>query len=281
MNYRHAYHAGNFADVFKHVLLTRILLYLTRKPAPLRFIDTHAGIGLYDLSGDEAAKTGESRGGIGQLAGLPPGPARELMQPWLDMVGPLDGEGRPARYPGSPILAQRLLRDGDSLRLCELHPHDGDMLDIQMGKDRRVKILKQDGYAALPALIPPPERRGLVLIDPPFEAGDEFHQLTQAVTAAHRKWREGVYAIWHPVKSPAARNFAGTLAAAGIKRIVRLKLDIGAPPGAEPGLCACAMVVVNPPHVLVQEANLMLPALLELLKLSQNGAFSVETLAGE
>ena len=281
MNYRHAYHAGNFADVFKHAILTRILVYLAKKPAPLRYIDTHAGLGLYDLRQSEAQKTGEWRGGIGKLAHIPPGPARDLLQPWLDCLGDLDADGCPARYPGSPVLAQRLLRPQDSLRLCELHPEDADLLDIHIGHDPRAKILAQDGYAGLNALVPPPERRGLVLMDPPFEVPGEFGRMRKALLKAHAKWREGVYALWYPLKDAEAAGFGTEIVQAGVRRVLRLQMDFGADPAMPGALSACGLLLVNPPYVLEAEARLLLPALQAALAPTGRGKWSVEWLAGE
>lgn len=281
MNYRHAYHAGNFADVFKHAILTRILVYLTKKPAPLRYIDTHSGIGLYDLEQTEARKTGEWRGGIGKLALVPPGPARDLLQPWLDCLGDLDADGCPARFPGSPILARCLLRPQDSLRLCELHREDADLLDIHIGRDPRVKILQQDGYAGLNALVPPPERRGLVLVDPPFEAPGEFERMHKALLRAHGKWREGVYALWYPVKEAAADRFGTAVAQAGIRRVLRLHIDIGAAAETPGALHSCGLLLVNPPFGLEAEARLLLPVVTKAMARNGRANWSVEWLAGE
>jgi len=163
MNYRHAFHAGNFADVFKHVLLARILAYLMRKDAALRYIDTHAGVGFYDLGEARAERTGEWRGGIGRLAAALPGASPQLaglLQPYLDCLGPLDGEGRPNLYPGSPAIAQAMLRKQDRLTLCELHADDVRALAANIGRDKRAKVVAIDGYVALNAYVPPRERRG-------------------------------------------------------------------------------------------------------------------------
>ena len=279
MNYRHAYHAGNFADVFKHVLLTRILLYLKRKDGPLRFIDTHAGIGLYDLTGEEAARTGEWRGGIGRMAKLPPGAAHDLLQPWLNAVGPLDAQGRPILYPGSPALAQALLRPQDRMTFSDLHPGDARLLAQNMGRDKRVQVVVGDGYKVLNGMVPPPERRGLVLIDPPFEQTGEFVQMEAALLKAQRKWRAGLFALWYPLKDGSADLFAARLAAGGIKRILRLRIAIG--DIQSPGLNACALVIVNPPFVLEAEARIILPALAQAMADGCPGSHGIDWLAGE
>lgn len=283
MNYRHAFHAGNFADVFKHALLTRALLYLMRKPAPIRFIDTHAGIGRYDLEAEASARTGEWRAGIGRLAAAElPGGVRELLAPYLAAVGEADPLGRPHSYPGSPALAQALLRPEDRLALCELHPEDAAILEIAIGRDRRVSVLAQDGYIGLRALVPPPERRGLVLIDPPFEALGEFDRVGRALVEAHRKWPTGTYMVWYPVKERAAvTRFAEAIAASGLRRILQLHLAVAPIPrdGIGP-LAACGLLVVNPPFGFKDEAGIILPALARALGGPQ-GSASVRVLVGE
>ena len=284
MNYRHIFHAGNFADVFKHALLARVLTYMVQKPAPLRYIDTHAGLGRYDLSSEEAARTGEWRDGIGRLAlaGLPPG-SRELFLPYLTAVGPLDAEGKPASYPGSPAVAQTLLRPQDRIALCELHPVDVEMLKQNIGRDRRVKVMALDGYTGLNAFVPPPERRGLVLIDPPFESREEFDRMFAALVGAHRKWSTGTYMLWYPIKDQAAvSRFATSLAGSGIRRILQLHLFVEDRVAAEDGpLAGCGLVVVNPPYTLELEARGMLPLLAELLGRSGAGTWISRTLTGE
>lgn len=282
MNYRHAFHAGNFADVFKHAILARILVYLTRKDAPLRYIDTHAGCGLYDLAAEPAERTGEWRDGIGRFAGAQlPTDAATLLAPYLDIVGTCDATGRPALYPGSPFIAQHLLRHQDRLILCELHPDDAQILAGNLGRDGRAKIIHIDGYLALNAFVPPGERRGLVFVDPPFEAGDEFTRLEKGLIAAHAKWESGVYALWYPLKEPAAaENFSARLAASGIRRLLRLELKV-ATIHADAPLAGCGMIVVNPPFVLEEEATVILEALAPLLARGPGAAYRVDRLVGE
>ncbi len=220
MNYRHAFHAGNFADVFKHVLLTRILAYLMRKETPLRFIDTHAGIGFYDLAGDEAQRTGEWREGIGLLRkAIAPEAIADLLQPYLEIAASGADDDSLARYPGSPAIAASLLRPLDRMIFCELHPADAGRLRRAFARDRRVKTIEIDGYTGLRAYVPPVERRGLVLIDPPFEDRGEFARLAAAVAEAWRKWPTGIYAIWYPVKSRReCDDFFADLADAGLAK---------------------------------------------------------------
>ena len=263
MNYRHAFHAGNFADVFKHVLLARMLVYLMRKDTPLRYMDTHAGIGVYDLAGDEAGRTGEWRGGVGRvLAADKPADIVSLLEPWVEALGPIV-DGMPATFPGSPLLAARLLRPQDRLALNELHPQDASTLRRAMNRetrrDDRLRFTEIDAYAALNAWCPPPERRGLVLIDPAFEAADEFRRLAAGVSKALKKWRTGVFAIWYPLKDEAAAEaLYADLLDAGAGDVLQLELGIDAinPQGR---LIACGLAVVNPPFGIVAEAERLLP----------------------
>ena len=202
MNYRHAYHAGNFADVVKHVVLSRIIEYLKRKDAPFRVIDTHAGIGLYDLSSDEAGKTGEWLDGIGRIAGKAfSAEVTALLAPYLDAAGLSDAGGAIESYPGSPLIARRLFRKQDRLFAIELHPEDAAELRQLFAGDIQTRVLELDGWLALGAQLPPKERRGLVLVDPPFEESGEFDRMADALTRAYHRWPGGIYALWYPIKS--------------------------------------------------------------------------------
>lgn len=286
MNYRHAFHAGNFADVFKHALLTRILLYLTRKDAPLAYLDTHAGAGVYDPGSDEARRGGEWRGGIGRLGAIESEADARLIEPWLELVGPREADGRPVSYPGSPAIASRLLRRRDRLILNEPEPETRALLNAALGRDRRVVSLGLDGYVALGANIPPRERRGLVLLDPPFEAPDEFDRLAKATIGAVAKWREGVYALWHPVKRRAdADSLAAEIAAGTTRPTLRLTLEVGpsgaSPRGGGPPLVGCALIVVNPPFTLEREARELLPFLARRLARGPGARAGVEWLVHE
>lgn len=283
MNYRHAFHAGNFADVFKHALLTRALIYLVRKPTPLRYIDTHAGIGRYDLAAEESARTGEWRNGIGRLSlGLQPQRVQALFAPYLAVVGPIDHVGKPLSYPGSPAIAQALLRPQDRIALCELHPADVESLEANLGRDRRIKTLALDGYRGLNAFVPPPERRGLVLIDPPFESRDDFDRMSAALVGAHRKWPTGTYLLWYPIKDQAAvSRFGLELATAEIRRILQVHLFVKAHTSPDGPLAGCGLLVVNPPYGFKEEAETMLPAMAELMGQSGAGSWTSRILSGE
>jgi 23S rRNA (adenine2030-N6)-methyltransferase len=281
VNYRHGFHAGNFADVFKHALLARLLVYLARKDAAFRVIDTHAGEGAYDLAADEAERTLEWRGGIGRLSDLSDADdaTRDLLAPYLDCVGALDAEGRPALYPGSPVIAARLMRAQDRAIFCELRPDAFEALRYRFGRDERVKTIHIDGYTGLGAYVPPKERRGLVLIDPPFERTDEFEAMFSAFLGAWRKWPTGVYALWHPSKdAQAERRFLDCFAQEGVKRALRLSLAVDR--GGE-GLRRTGLVVVNPPFIFEEEAQRILAFLAPRLAQGGGAGYEIEWLTGE
>ncbi|MFN3891468.1 MAG: 23S rRNA (adenine(2030)-N(6))-methyltransferase RlmJ [Beijerinckiaceae bacterium] len=281
MNYRHAFHAGNFADVFKHAILARVIDYLARKETPLRYLDTHAGVGRYDLSGEEASRTGEWRDGIARVLKAQRPPAIDaLLAPWLAAVGPCDEDGKPASYPGSPALAQAMLRPQDRLTLCELHPQDVGALRRALGRDDRVKALAIDGYTALKAYVPPVERRGLVLVDPPFEAPDEFDRLAGGFASACAKWPTGVYALWHPVKDArVVDRFYRRLGEAGAGKLLRLELAVAAP-APEGRLVSNGLAMINPPFTLADEARVLLPWLAQVLAQGPGGGCRIEIIAG-
>jgi 23S rRNA (adenine2030-N6)-methyltransferase len=270
INYRHAFHAGNFADVLKHAVLARVLVYLTRKESPFRFIDSHAGAGRYDLASEEAKRSPEWREGIaGVLMGRPPAPVAELLRPYLRAVGQHDSEGRPLGYPGSPAIAQILMRPQDRIALCEANPDEREALIAALGRDGRLSIVGTDGYVALNAYLPPKERRGIVLIDPPYEAPDEAGAVERALEHALHKWPTGTYIAWRPIREARADSrFLNSIAALGAPNILRLELDVGpGPAGAhsQQPLARAGLLVVNPPHTLIDEARTLLPWLAHTL----------------
>ncbi|MBG0801802.1 23S rRNA (adenine(2030)-N(6))-methyltransferase RlmJ [Methylocystis sp. H4A] len=281
MNYRHGFHAGNFADVFKHALLVRLLVYLRRKETPFRVIDTHAGEGAYDLSADEAERTLEWRGGVGRLADLSGASAdvRTLLAPYVDCLGPFDQEGKPALYPGSPAIAQKLMRPQDRAIFCELRPDAFAALRRRFSRDERIKAIHIDGYVGLGAYVPPKERRGLALIDPPFEREDEFEAAFDAFSKSYAKWSSGIYALWHPSKSDRdIRKLHNRLRESGIRRILQLSLSIG---GDGEGLRRCGMAVVNPPFVFEEEARSLLSFLAARMAQGEGAGYEIAWLAGE
>jgi 23S rRNA (adenine2030-N6)-methyltransferase len=279
MNYRHAFHAGNFADVVKHAVLARILVHLRSKPAAFRVIDTHAGAGHYDLGGPEATRSAEWQNGIGRLygAGLDP-TVSSLLAPYLDVVASHNSSGPLRAYPGSPAIIQAFLRSPDRLLACELEPNAAAALKRVFSNDRRVKTIAIDGWTALNAYVPPPERRGLVLIDPPYEDAGDFPN--QGLEAAHRKWANGIYLLWYPIKGRQQPDaLARRLRRSGINKILRTELNIAA---ADPArLTGCGLITVNPPWGLEEELRILLPALAPILAVADGGGVRIDWIAGE
>ena len=253
MNYRHAFHAGNFADVTKHLALVSVLLHLRKKPSPFAVIDSHAGRGSYDLGGGEAARTGEAANGIGRLAGLDGGPP--ALRTYLELARTGD------TYPGSPLIAAKLLRRQDRLIAIEKHPEEAVALTAALKPFRKAHAENADGYARLAALLPPPERRGAVLIDPPYESTEEFADAARALAGALRRFATGIYLVWFPLKSAAdADGFCGEVLAAGARKALRLDVRLGA--ARADRLSAAGLVVVNPPFGFEAETEAALkPAL--------------------
>jgi 23S rRNA (adenine2030-N6)-methyltransferase len=277
MNYRHAFHAGNFADVIKHIVLSRILTYLHEKPAAFRVIDTHAGAGLYDLTGDEASRSGEWRTGIARLM-----QARfsesvmALVAPYLDIVRAFNPQRDLTAYPGSPLIARALLRPQDRLVACEIEPKARKHLIDALRRDTQARVVDLDGWTGLPAFVPPNERRGLVLIDPPFERRDEFEAVAAGFASAHAKWPSGIYMMWYPVKErratdALARQVAGVANDEdGVEsKCLRVEFSV-APATQTSGLVSAGLLIVNPPWTLAGQLKSILP---ELEKpLGQGGA---------
>lgn len=274
MNYRHGYHAGNFADVFKHAVLARVLVLLRAKDAPFRVIDTHAGAGRYDLDGEHARKTGEAEHGIRRLlANLPQGEALELLQPYLRAVQTL----APA-YPGSPLIAQALARAQDAMTFCELHPQEFASLEKAIGRDRRAKALSLDGWVALKSLLPPKERRGVTLVDPPYEDTAEFRRIADGIAEAIRRFATGIYMVWYPMKNRHDTDAAvrRVIRAAG-KPSLKLEFEIDKPQTEGP-LRGTGLLIVNPPWKLKEECGVLLPALHHALAGPDRGAVRIESI---
>jgi len=263
MNYRHAYHAGNFADVMKHAALVLVLESLRRKPTPFFALDTHAGIGAYDLGSVAAGKTGEYLGGIARVLDAPDPPAE--LAPYLDLVRKWNAGGVLAHYPGSPEVVRGLMRPTDRLALVELHPEDVEDLRRRFKGDRRVAVHHLDGYLAAKGLLPPPERRGLVLIDPPFEVRDEVQRLTQALRRARRLWATGTYLVWYPIKDRApVQRFHDQLRAEGGLPILAAEVLIN--PDDDPHhLNGSGLLVINPPWQFDTSMAVLLPWLARVL----------------
>jgi len=282
VNYRHAFHAGNFADVFKHAVLCRILHYLRAKPAAFRVIDTHAGAGLYDLSSPEASRGGEWHDGIERLVAAQfAAPVAALLAPYLEVVDALNERGRLKTYPGSPALARAWLRPQDRLIACEIEPKAAVALRQNLRGDTRIKTLEIDGWTALGAYVPPTERRGLVLVDPPFEEDGDFFRLARGLAAAHRKWATGIFTLWYPIKRRSEPDaFAKALRRLGIAKMLRAELMVG--PLSDPArLNGCGLILVNPPWTLENELSVLLPALAGVLGRDGKGGFKLDWLTRE
>ena len=282
MNYRHAFHAGGFADVIKHIVLVRMLTYLQEKQAPFRVIDSHAGAGLYDLTSDEARRSGEWLTGIARIMQarfsetvLP------LVKPYLDIVRAFNPQRDLQAYPGSPLIARALLRPQDRLTACEVEPKARKRLIDALRRDTQARVVDLDGWLALPAFVPPKERRGLILIDPPFEAKDEFERLATGFSEAFAKWPTGSYLLWYPVKGRRATDtlarHVAEVAGAGAPpgKCLRLEFSV-APQAAGAGLNSAGLLIVNPPWTLASELKAILPELEKPLGQGGAGRFRLE-----
>jgi 23S rRNA (adenine2030-N6)-methyltransferase len=290
MNYRHAYHAGNFADVLKHIVLSALLDALKAKPAPFAVIDTHAGSGSYALDSMEAEKTGEWREGVGRLLFPDVGPharAGDALPPmlrrWLDDLLALPGNETGLKfYPGSPVQVARALRPNDSAQLCELHPEEAGRLRARLRHDARLHVHERDGYAALKALLPPKEKRGLVLIDPPYEAQEaEYQQIEQALKVALERWPTGIYAVWYPIKQRSqVQPFLRWLGHCGARRVLRAELLVHAD-DSPLRLNGSGMAILNAPWKLDEALREPLRALARLLAQGRPADWKLDWLAAE
>jgi 23S rRNA (adenine2030-N6)-methyltransferase len=262
MNYRHAYHAGNFADCFKHALLVALVDRIAVKPAPFFVLDTHAGMGRYDLEAEEATRTGEADRGIRRLLQRAPPEIRR----YLGLVEQL------GLYPGSPMLVRAAMREVDRLACCELHPEDARALRRQLRGDPRVEVHERSGWEALGGLLPPRENRGLVFIDPPFEARDEFFVLAEGLHRGHCRFGHGVFAAWYPIKQMAAvRGFHANLACSGIRDVVAVQLQLRDTSNPD-RLNGCGLVVINPPYQFEEQARAISEAVLSGIGNAELGA---------
>jgi 23S rRNA (adenine2030-N6)-methyltransferase len=283
MNYRHAFHAGGFADVIKHIVLVRILTYLQDKPAAFRVIDSHAGAGVYDLTGDEARRSGEWLTGIARVMQARFSEATApLVAPYLDIVRAFNPQRDLTAYPGSPLIARALLRPQDRLTACEVEPKARKRLIDALRRDTQARVVDLDGWVALPAFVPPKERRGLVLIDPPYEQKNEFERAAEGFSEAFAKWPTGSYVLWYPVKSRRATDslarHVAAVAGSGASPAKCLRLEFSvAPHAAGAGLVSAGLLIVNPPWMLAAELKAILPELEKPLGQGGAGRFRLET----
>ena len=278
MNYRHAYHAGNHADVLKHLTLSRIFALLAKKEAPYAYLDSHAGIGLYDLSADQASRTGEYLQGIARLwqaADVPP-----LCDDYLRVVRELNPDGQLRYYPGSPELARQLSREQDRLHCNEKHPEDGQLLKENMHFDRRVAVHLGEGWHVPRALLPTREKRVVLLIDPPFEQADELERCVVALNEAIGRMRQAIVAIWYPIKdSRQLKRFYNQLAGSSAPKLLRVELLVH-PADDASRLSGSGVVIANPPWGLEEQLRELLPWLAQRLAQSQ-GSFQLDWLIEE
>lgn len=278
LSYRHSFHAGNHADVLKHIVQSLILNALQQKETPLVYHDTHSGVGRYDLTHEWSEKTGEYKQGIGQLWQQTDTPTE--IDSYLDAVKALNQGDELRYYPGSPRIARAHLRSQDRMVLSELHPSDYPLLEQEFARDRQVAIYKQDGFARLKASLPPKERRGLVLIDPPYELAKEYRDVVQAIAQSHKRWSTGIYAIWYPVVNRCdIEDMLDGLAKLGIRKILQIELGV-APDTNQRGMTASGMIVINPPWKLESEMQTILPFLKQAIA-PATGHFKVEWVVPE
>jgi 23S rRNA (adenine2030-N6)-methyltransferase len=276
MNYRHDYHAGNFADVVKHVVLARVVTYMMAKPRPFRVIDTHAGAGRYDLLGPEASKTGEWRDGIGRIfaAHFPPA-VTEIIEPYLNAVRAVNTTDELKVYPGSSLIARMIMRPEDVLVANELNAEEYGRLKRAFGRTKNTTILNIDARHAVKSLLPPKERRGVILIDPPFEAKSEFDDLAVAVKEAMARFSAGVYLVWYPLKDEvAADRFVAEATRDSSLEFLDVRFSVCAPfPGL--GLTAAGLLVLNPPYLLRDELETLLPYFKDVLSEGTGSGFQL------
>ena len=276
LSYRHAFHAGNFADVFKHVVLRCALECLVRKPTPLLYLDTHAGAGRYALEGHMARSAREADSGVARV--LAESGAPETVQHYLAQIRGMNPPGRLTHYPGSPEIARGLLRDDDRMVLCELHPADHAALTALFERRPRTQVMTSDGLAALKSQLPPSERRGLILIDPPYERAQEYRLVADALPEGLKRFATGTYLLWYPrLPGDAAAPMLKRLATRVSAPMLRLDLALG-PPGDRPGMDGCGMVVVNPPWGLEASMRAALPWLAAHLGRRGGGRTDIEWL---
>ena len=277
LSYRHAFHAGNHADVLKHIILLQIAEYMAAKPAPFWIIDTHAGAGRYALESAHASKLGEYRDGVGRLwhgKGLPPAAAD-----YLDFVRQLNPDGELRHYPGSPWLASQMLRDSDRLRLYELHSTDVKHLqECFASAGRQVTVTAGDGFAGLKAILPPPPRRALVLIDPSYETRDDYVNVVKGLQEALRRFATGTYALWYPMLSKLeSRKLPDRLKNLGAASWLHVTLEVKAPSGDGFGMNGSGMFIINPPWTLEQKLHETLPKLTQLLAQGPGARYGIES----
>ncbi len=277
LSYRHSFHAGNFADILKHIVLVEILEHLVKKDAPYEYIDTHAGAGLFNLESVYAKKLEEHTNGIGKLK---PGDFPELAG-YFDVINSYNESGALKLYPGSPSIAKYFLRPQDRAWLCEMHPQDYTSLKQKIGKSKKIRVSCEDGLKGMSALLPPHSRRALVLIDPSYELKNEFEQVFDAVSKAHKKFSTGIYAVWYPVVDrQKVDRLKKKLIASEIKNIQRFELGLS-PDSDERGMTSAGLFVINPPWNLFDKMSTLLPRLAQVIGDTNEKCFKCDIIAKE
>ncbi|WP_428035062.1 23S rRNA (adenine(2030)-N(6))-methyltransferase RlmJ [Amphritea sp.] len=277
LSYRHSFHAGNFADLLKHVVLTDILEHLIKKDKPFDYIDTHAGAGLYDLQSDEAEKLGEYSNGIGKLQ-ADKWPA---LASYFAAIRSCNPKGGLRFYPGSPMIASHFMRPQDRATLYELHPTDFKLLSKNTRANRRIRVLNQDSLEGLLSLLPPTSRRALVLMDPSYEIKSDYDQVFKVLKNAHKKFATGTYALWYPVvERHRIRKLEKLFISSGIANIQRFELGLE-PDSQERGMTASGMIVINPPWTLFEHMQTLLPQLVKALDEGKGAFYSCDILVPE
>ncbi|MWP49723.1 MULTISPECIES: 23S rRNA (adenine(2030)-N(6))-methyltransferase RlmJ [unclassified Gilliamella] len=279
LSYRHSYHAGNHADVLKHIVLTLCIESLKEKEKPFLYLDTHSGAGRYLLKSEHSEKTGEYLSGINllwQQSNVP-----ELINTYISVLKRYNPFEEIKYYPGSPLIAKQLLREQDKLNLTELHPTDYPLLKQEFSKDKRTKVLREDGFAQLKSKLPPQSRRGIVLIDPSYEIKDDYQKIPIALLEAYKRFATGVYLIWYPVVSRTqTQKMIDNIVNLGIKRISQFELAIK-PDNNQKGMTASGMIVINSPWKLHEQMRTILPWLKKTLNVEKTGNFIIRELVPE
>ncbi|WP_313654965.1 23S rRNA (adenine(2030)-N(6))-methyltransferase RlmJ [Pantoea sp.] len=279
LSYRHSFHAGNHADVLKHTVLSLIITALKEKEKPFFYLDTHAGAGRYQLSGEHAERTGEYLEGIARIWQQPDAPA--LLQPYFEAIEALNRGPALRYYPGSPLIARHLLREDDRLQLTELHSSDYPLLRNEFSKDKRARVDRADGYQQLKSKLPPLSRRGLVLIDPPYEMKSDYQAVVKGIQEGYKRFSTGIFALWYPVVlRQQIKHMLRDLEATGIRNILQIELA-ARPDSDQRGMTASGMIVINPPWKLADQMNTVLPWLHKKLVPAGTGHVAVNPIVPE
>lgn len=281
LSYRHIYHAGNHADILKHLTVSQIGLHLAKKEAPYFYLDTHAGIGLYKLSSEQAMKNREFDSGITKLLNTPSAELPTAINDFLDIVRSYNEEENLQVYPGSPKVIEYYTRLKDKMHLCELHPNDHPVLQSHFPNKRRANVVNSDGFEAVKAMLPPPQKRGLVLMDPPYEVKKDYQKVVEALQDGYRRFSGGTYAIWYPVLTrEQADSLLNAVKNTNIRKVLLLELLVKAP-DSDRGMKGSGMIVVNPPWTLASEAKEWMPVLVDLLGESDQASYQVRWITPE